>query len=77
MKAALKKWKKAADQAITIKMKQLHWGNSYKPMHGHDLTQGQKEHILKSYIFVVEKQDGKIKARNSVGGNKQQDYIMK
>ena len=27
--------------------------------------------------FVQEKQDGKIKARKVVRGNKQQDYIMK
>jgi hypothetical protein len=32
MKAALKKWGKATEQAITIEMKQLHWRNSYKPM---------------------------------------------
>ncbi len=55
MKAALKKWGKAAEQAITIKMKQLHWCNLYKPMHWHELTQAQKEHILESHIFVEEK----------------------
>jgi hypothetical protein len=33
MKAALKKWGKAAEQAFTIKMKQLHYCNLYKPMH--------------------------------------------
>jgi hypothetical protein len=74
MKAALKKWGKAAEQAITIEIKQLLWCNSYKPMHWHELTQAQKEHILESHIFVKEKQDGKIKARKVIGGNKQQDY---
>jgi hypothetical protein len=77
MKAALKKWGNAAEQAITIKMKQLHWRNSYKPMNWHELTKAQKEHILESHIYIEEKQDGKIKARKVVGGNKQQDYIMK
>jgi hypothetical protein len=77
MKAALKKWGKAAEQVIIIEMKQLHWRNSHKPMHWHELTQAQKEHILESHIFVEEKQDGKIKARKVVGGNKQQDYITK
>jgi hypothetical protein len=77
MKAALKKWGKAAEQAIAIKMKQLHWRNLYKPMHWHELTKAQKEHILKCHIFVEEKHDGKIKARKVVSGNKQQDYIMK
>jgi hypothetical protein len=28
MKTALKKWGKAAEQAITIKLNQLHWRNS-------------------------------------------------
>jgi hypothetical protein len=46
-------------------------------MHWHELTQAQKEHILEPHIFVEEKQDGKIKARKVVGGNKQQDYIPK
>jgi hypothetical protein len=62
MKAALKIWGKAAEQAITNKMKQLHWCNSYKPMHWHELTKAQKEHILKSHID---------------GGKKQLDYITK
>jgi hypothetical protein len=43
----------------------------------HELTHAQKEHIIESHIFVEEKQDGKIKARKVVGGNKQQDYITK
>jgi hypothetical protein len=77
MKAALKKWGKAAEQAIAIKMRQLHWRNSYKPMHWHELTKGPREHILESHIFIEEKQDGKIKARKVVQGNKQQDYITK
>jgi hypothetical protein len=77
MKAALKKWGKAAEQAITINMKELHWHNLYKPIHWHELTKAQKEHILRSHIFVEEKQYDKIKARKVVGGNKQQDYITK
>jgi hypothetical protein len=70
MKAALKKWYMATEQAITITMKQLHWRKWYNPMHWHELTKSQKEHILKSHIFVEEKQYGKIKARKVVGGNK-------
>jgi hypothetical protein len=75
MNAALKKWGKAAEQTITIEMKQLHWQNLFKPMHWHEVTQAQKEHILKSHIFVEEKQDGKIKAKKVVRRNKQLDYI--
>ena len=46
-------------------------------MHWYVLTQAQKKHILKSYLFIEEKHEGKIKARKVVRGNKQQDYITK
>jgi hypothetical protein len=46
-------------------------------MHWHELTQAHKDHIFESHIFVEKKQDGKIKARKAVRGNKQQDYITK
>ncbi len=71
MEAALKKLGKDTEQAIIIKMKQLHWRNLYKPLHWHELTHAQKEHILESHIFVEEKRDGMIKMRKVVGGNKQ------
>ena len=58
-------------------MKQLHWRNSYKPKHWHELTKKQKEQILESHIFIEQKWDGLIKARKVIGGNKQQDYITK
>ena len=77
MKAAIKKWGKDAELAITNKMKQLHWRNSYQPKHWHSLTKKQKDQILESHIFVEQKRDGKIKARKVIGGDKQQDYITK
>ena len=58
-------------------MKQLHWHNSYKPMHWHKLTKKQKEQVLESHIFVEEKRDDTIKARKVIGGNKQRDYTTK
>ena len=77
MKAAIKKWGDQAKFAISKEMKQLHWRNSYKPMHWHKLTKKQKEQVLESHIFVEEKRDGTIKARKVIGGNKQRDYITK
>ena len=58
-------------------MKQLHWCDSYKPKHWHELTKKQKEQILESHIFVEQKRDGLIKAQKVIGGNKQRDYITK
>jgi hypothetical protein len=77
MKAAIKKWGEQAKFAISKEMKQLHWCNSYKPLHWHALTKKQKEQILESHIFVEEKRDGTIKARKVIDGNKQRDYITK
>ncbi len=62
MKAAIKKWGQEAEYVIAKEMKQLHWRDSYKPKHWHDLTKKQKEQILESYIFVEQKRDGLIKA---------------
>jgi hypothetical protein len=60
-------------------MKQLHWRSTYKPKHLHELSKGQKEKhaIPESQIFVEEKRDGTLKARNVIGGNKQHDHITK
>jgi hypothetical protein len=71
MKAAIKKWDQEAEHDMTKEMKQLHWRNSYKPNHWHGLTKKQKKQILESHIFVEQKRDGSIKARNVIGGNKQ------
>ena len=71
MKAAIKKWGEQAKFAISKEMKQLHWGNSYKPCHWHSLSKKQKEQVLESHIFVEEKRDSTIKARKVIGGNKQ------
>ncbi len=78
MKAAIRKWSQETEYAITKEMKQLHWRNSYKPKHWHELTKKQqKEQILESHIFVEQKQDELIKAREVTGGKKQHDYITK
>jgi hypothetical protein len=33
LNAALKKWGKEAEESVGKEMKQLHWQNSFKPMH--------------------------------------------
>ena len=58
-------------------MKQLHWQNSFKPMHWKSLTADQRKKVLESHIFVERKRDGVLKARQVAGGNKQRGYIIK
>ncbi len=38
LKAALKKWGREAEESVGKEMKQLHWRNSFKPMHWKSLT---------------------------------------
>jgi len=71
LKAALKKWGKEAVESVGKEMKQLHWRNSFKPMHWKSLTADQCKRVLESHIFVERKQDGSLKARQVAGGNKQ------
>ena len=77
LKAAIKKWGREAVDSVGKEMKQLHWRNSFKPMHWKSLTVDQRKKVLESHIFVERKQDGTLKARQVAGGNKQRGYIMK
>ena len=72
LKAALKKWGREAEESVGKEMKQLHWQNSFTPMHWKTLTAKQCKKVLESHIFVERKQDGLLKARQVAGGNKQQ-----
>jgi hypothetical protein len=77
LKAALKKWGREAEESVGKDMKQLHWRNSFTPMHWKSLTAKQRKKVLESHIFVDRKQDGLLKAQQVAGGNKQQEYIIK
>ncbi len=77
LKAALKIWGREAEESVGKEMKQLHWQNSFTPMHWKSLTAEQRKKVLESHIFVERKQDGSLKARQVAGGNKQQGYITK
>ncbi len=41
LKAALNKWGREAEESVGKEMKQLHWQNSFKPMHWKSLTAEQ------------------------------------
>ena len=77
LKAALREWGSDAKNAAFSKAKQLHWRNSFKPVHHRELTAEQRKQILESHMFVVKKKDGTVKAREVVGGNKQRDFVSK
>jgi hypothetical protein len=55
LKAAIKKWGREAEESVGKEMKQLHWQNSFKPMHWKSLTAKQRKKVLESQIFVERK----------------------
>jgi hypothetical protein len=77
LKAVPKQWGEDAKVAGEAKAKQLHWRNSFKPVHWKDVDKEKRKQILESHLFVKKKRSGQIKARKVVGGNKQRDFISK
>ena len=77
MKAGLKEWGGDAEKAVTAEMKQLHFRNTFEPLHWHDITAEDKAKVLESHLFLKKKSNGTIKGRAVAGGNKQRDFITK
>ncbi len=76
VKAALKQWGEDAKIAVEAEAKQLHWRNSFKPVHYKEINdEDQRKQILESQVFVKKKRSGQIKARKVSGGNKQRDFV--
>ncbi len=55
LKAALKKWGREAEESIGKEVKQLHWQNTFKPMHWKSLTAKQCKKVLESLNFIERK----------------------
>ena len=55
-------------------LKQIHSYETYEPQKASSLTWNQKKEALNSLLFVREKRDGVIKARQVADGSKQRTY---
>jgi hypothetical protein len=77
LKAALKQWGKDAKAAVEAEAKQLHWRNSFRPVHWKDVNKKRRKQIIELHVFVKKKHTGQIKARKVAGGNKQRDFTRK
>jgi hypothetical protein len=77
LKSGLRQWGSRAYNAVESEKKQLHFRNTFNPMHWSSLTRVQRLMTLEPHMFLKEKRDGKIKRRTVAGGNKQRDYISK
>jgi hypothetical protein len=62
---------------VEAEAKQLHWCNSFRPVHWKDVNKERQKQILELHVFVKKKRTGQIKVRKVVGVNKQRDFISK
>ena len=51
--------------------------DAFQPLNPMLLTKEEKEGAIASLIFLTEKRDGTIKARQCTDGRKQRNYMMK
>ena len=70
LNTSLTKWINKGILSVHSEMNQLHMRYMFVPLHGKDLTEEQRNTILESHIFLIEKTDGNIKVGIVVGGNK-------
>jgi hypothetical protein len=77
LKTALKQWGKDAKAAVEAEAKQLHWRNSFRPVHWKNVDKERGKQILELHVFVKKNCTGQIKACKVAGGNKQRDFISK
>ena len=75
-KAELHKFCENGKEATTKKLTQLHNLAAFNPLDATNIL--LKKHLaIASLIFLADKQDGTIKARNCAGDRKQQSFTIK
>lgn len=71
----LKKFGEKGKKAAFNEMKQLHDCMVFKPICVEDMTPLECKRGVESLIFLVEKRDGRIKARTCANGSTQREHI--
>ena len=64
-------------QAVIDEMKQLHNRTVFKPININELDDKARRTAMESLLFLLEKRDGRIKARNVADGRKQRIWMSK
>jgi hypothetical protein len=73
----LKAFGKKGYNAALSEIQQLHDRVVFRPIHVNDLSQQEKNRAMESLVFLVEKRDGRVKARACANGSTQREYINK
>jgi hypothetical protein len=77
IQSELKEFGERAHDAAFNEVKQLHERAVFAPRDINTLTQLENRRAMESLIFLVEKRDGRIKARTCANSSTQRDYINK
>jgi hypothetical protein len=77
LKQGLKKFGRKGEEAAFGEMKQLHDRATFEPIDISKLTKKELSMAMESLIFLVEKRDGRIKARACANGSTQRKYLSK
>lgn len=77
LKKGIEKFSNKGGQAAMGEMQQLHQWGCFYPLHWKDMTPRERKKALESLIFLVEKRDGRIKARTCANGSVQQVDVDK
>ena len=75
MQKGLKKFKAKGFDAAKGEMKQLHDRLCWQPIDVSSMSASERKKALESLMFLVEKKDGKIKARHCANGSKQRQWM--
>ena len=75
LKAGLKKFGETGKESTLKEMKQLDDREVYYPVDVNDLTDQERARAMESLLFLVEKRDGKVKARFVANGSSQREYM--
>ena len=77
LKQGIKLFGKRAEDATTKEFTQLHDTEAFVPLDANTLSYEERREALNALLFLVEKRDGKIKARVPVDGSPMRKYMSK
>jgi hypothetical protein len=73
----IKKFGTAGEEAVLTEMNQLHNRGCFRPKNVDEMTNEIRRQAMGSIMFLTEKRDGSIKARNVADGRKQRTWMAK
>ena len=77
LKRAIRTFGDPAKEAAKSEMKQLHDRTAFAPIYVNELSQRERHRAMESLLFLVEKRDGRLKARNCANGSTQREFMGK